>query len=205
MSDFNKENFPGNQINKPEEKKVAKVTRGSVARRKEPLLDRIFGGETARSIGSYVIWDVLIPAAKSTISDIVTQSVEMLFYGERGSGRRSSSRIRRDRDRSYVSYNSMYDTPRRSISGGKERHRRDRHDFGDIIFETRGDAEEVLTALIELIDQYDLATVEDFFDAVGLPTEYTDGKYGWNSLGNVAIKPTRGGWFITLPRPKPIE
>ena len=33
-------------------------------------------------IGDYVIWDILIPAFKSTITDIVANSVEMLFYGE---------------------------------------------------------------------------------------------------------------------------
>jgi hypothetical protein len=204
MAEFKEENFPGNSIRKnPERKPVKRVVTGAVRQRKEPILDKIFGGETARSVGSYVIWDVLVPAAKSTISDIITTSIELLFYGEKGSSSRSG-RIKRDRDRSYISYNSLYDGRSRSTRRDPIK-RRDRHDFDDIVFETRGDAEHVLTTLIELIDQYELATVEDFYEAVGLPSEYTDGKYGWESLGNVAIKPIRGGWFLTLPKPRPIE
>lgn len=204
MPEFKEENFPGNSIiKKPkEEKKVSKVVKGTVVQRKEPLLDRIFGGDTFGSIGNYIVWDVLVPAAKSTISDIVTNSIDMIFYGEEGRSR--SKRVRRDRDRSYVSYNSIYDGRRRAPSR-REKTNKDRHNFEDIVFASRGDAEEVLVTLVEYIDQYELATVEDFYESVGLPSEYTDGKWGWESLERAQVKPTRGGFYLQLPSPVHID
>lgn len=203
MSEINKESLPGNQIiKKPEEKVVKKVTTGAVRTRKEPLLYRIFGGETARSIGSYVIWDVVVPAIKSTITDVVTNSVEMIFYGDT---KRSSNRLRRDRGRTYVSYNSIYSGGRRGPETIRTPRARDRHNFEDIIIETRSDADHVLGTLVELIDVYGLATVTDFYDSVGLTSEYTDSKYGWESLAKASVRPTRGGYIIDMPQPYPIE
>lgn len=203
MTEFNKDNFPGNEINpKSEEtKKVAKVTKGAVRQRKEPLLLRIFGGETAKNIASYVLWDVIVPAAKSTITDVVSNSVEMIFYGDEG---RKSSRVRRDKGRSYVSYSSIYDDRKRTPATRRDRGR-NRHRFDDVIIETRADAEEVLSTLVELIDQYELCTVKDFYEAVGISSEYTDHKWGWESLGNASIRPVRGGYILDLPTPQPIE
>lgn len=203
MDDFKKENFPGNEIIKePEEtKKVTKVTKGAVRKRKEPFLYKIFGGETAKSIASYILWDVIVPAAKSTVTDVVSNSIEMLFYGDEG---RKSNRVRRDKGRSYVSYSSIYDNRKREPATRRERGR-NRHRFDDVIIETRADAEEVLSTLIELIDQYDLCTVKDFYEAVGISAEYTDNKWGWESLGNASIRPVRGGYILDLPAPEPYD
>lgn len=202
MTEFNKENFPGNSIKKPkEEKKVVRVTKGGIHKRKEPLLLRIFGGETAKSIGSYIWWDVIIPATKSTFADAINNSVDMIFYGSES--RTKSSRLRRDKGRSYVGYNSMYN------NRSQEPERRDRnranHRFDDVIIETRADAEEVLSTLLELVDQYELCSVADFYEAVGLTSEYTDNKWGWEGLGQASIRPVRGGYILELPQPKPIQ
>lgn len=208
MTDFNKENFPGNEIVKePEEtKKVVKVTKGAIRQRKEPFLYKIFGGETAKNIFSYILWDVIVPAAKSTVTDVVSNSIEMIFYGDEG---RKSNRVRRDKSRSYVSYSSIYDN-RKSGSGyqnssARRERNRNRHRFDDVIIETRVDAEEVLSTLVELIDQYDLCTVKDFYEAVGISAEYTDNKWGWESLGNASIRPVRGGYILDLPTPQPYD
>ena len=209
MTEFDPKNFPGNPSVKkpneePEKKRVAKVTQGKVAKRKEPLLYRIFGGETAAEIGNYILWDVIIPAAKTTFSDLVNGAIDMAFYGDQGSPKRSS-RIRRGGSRSYVSYNSIYDGSRKSAPSRRERRTKDRHAFSDIVFANRGDAEEVLGTLVELVDVYEVVTVEDFYDACGLPSEYTDGKWGWESLERAQIRPIRGGYFIDFPRAEVID
>lgn len=206
MAEFKKENFPGNEINpKPDgEKNVTKVTKGAVRQRKEPLLYRIFGGETARNIATYILWDVIVPAAKSTIADSINNSLDMMFYGDEGGRSGRSNRVRRDKGRSYVSYNSIYDNRHREPSTRKDRNR-GRHRFDDVVIEYRSDAEEVLSTLVELIDQYELCTVKDFYEAVGISSEYTDHKWGWESLGNASIRPVRGGYIIELPAPRPLE
>ena len=158
------EKYPSNAHSKrkdevKEDKKVEKVIQGRASKRKKTLGKRVaetFIGEDIDTVSSYLINEVLIPAAKSTIFDMVQGGFEMLLFGER----RSSGRYGGRRDgRSYVSYNSYSNRrdDRRELS-----HRdRARHNFDDIILDSRGEAEEVLNHLVDLIVDYGEATVAD--------------------------------------------
>lgn len=102
------------------DKKVERVIKGGLVERKKPILVRIFGDNT-KSVGHYILWDVLIPASKNTITEMISNGIEMLLYGEpRGN-------IRRDRGRSYVSYTGYYkdrDRPNNQrIERTRNRHR----------------------------------------------------------------------------------
>jgi len=214
MSIVDPKNFPSNSIHAsdPAKEKVQKqksVVKGTIRQRKTPLLTQIFAGEGAKEIWDYIMWEVLVPAAKSTIDDIVSNTIEMALYGS--TGNRRSNRLRRDRGRTLVSYSSLYNdrrtTSRHRTTKREPGNRRttDRHRFEDIIIETRTDAEIVLSTLIDLIDQYDLASVADFYDALGLGSEYTDRRYGWDDLNQASVRPVRGGYILELPKPYPID
>lgn len=207
-----KETFPSNakgvkkepRQNKPiENKKLNKVVTGSVKKQKRSLgrkLSDTFLEDDTRSVGSYILYDVLIPAAKDLISDIVSGGIEMLLFGDR----RSRSSSKRDVGRSHTSYGAYYTRDkdrdrdrRRDIS----RTARSRHDFHEIILETRGEAEEVLSHLADLIAEYRQATVADLYDLVGIDSNFTDHKYGWTDIRNSDVSRLRGGgYLINLPR-----
>jgi hypothetical protein len=70
-----------------------------------------------------------------------------------------------------------------------------------VIIESRGDAEEVLSVLVDMIDKYDVATVADFYDAVGMTTEYSDHNYGWDNLSRSTVQRVRDGWILIMPEP----
>lgn len=213
MPDINEKNYPGNshrermlesEENEPE-RKVTKVVTGKVRERKKSFLDKVgnvlFGDDT-KSVGSYIMWDVLIPAAKNTISEMVSSGIEMLLFGEaRGSS------TRRDKGKSYVSYNSLYrDRDRDRDRGRQDNYRiRANHKFDDIIIESRGEAEEVLSSLVDLIDNYDVATVSDFYDLVGMTSDFTDNKYGWRNLNRATVNRVREGYILVMPKPQPLD
>lgn len=180
-----------------EEKEVQKIIKSGVVVRKQPLLIRIFRNDVVNEF----VWDIIIPAAKSTISDIIANAVDTAFYGEDQSHKRRSSRLRRERGRTVVSYNNMYNA-RKSEPRTRNKNR---HVFDDVIIESRQDAEDVLSTLVDLIDMYNVTTVSDFYDACGIQADYTDAKYGWDNLSDAYIRPVRGGYIISLPRPKPLE
>lgn len=210
------EEFPPNSriSKKPEgslEKKVEKIISGNVVQKKRGLMKKItstFIEDDSRSVGDYVFHDILIPAAKSTISDMVGGGIEMLLFG----GRRGSRTVR-DRGRSYVNYNSASYRSSRDIPSRCDRESgrtmtntaRSRHDFDEIILETRGEAEEVLSHLVDLTIDYDVATVADLYDLVGITSNFTDNRYGWTNLSNSSVSRVRGGYVINLPRPQPID
>lgn len=186
------------------EKKIDPIVTGTVIRQKKSLGQKFsesFLGDDTRSVGDYIINDVLIPAFKSTLSDMVGGGIEMLLFGERRS--RGGSTIYRDRDRSYIPYNrpqSRYSRDDREPI----RINRSQMDLDDIIIETRGEAEEVLSNLVDLIENYDVVSVSDYYDLVGIESNFTDNKWGWTNLRDASVERTRKGYCIRLPRPKEI-
>ena len=75
----------------------------------------------------------------------------------------------------------------------------------DCIFETRGEAELVLTRLDEMIEQYDVVSVADLKELSGLIPRHTDFDYGWTCLGSASTERTRDGYVIKMPPARPIK
>lgn len=193
--------YPSNSRNKETRERPTKIVKGKVVTRKKTLGQKFletFVGEDVENITSYVVHDVLLPAAKSMIYDMVKGSFEMALFGDR----RSGDRIRRDNGVSRVSYNN-YSSNQRPDSRTRDvvPRNRSRHNFDDLVLGSRGEAEEVLSHLVDLVLDYKQATVADLYDLVGMPVEYTDDKYGWQSLNRATVDRVRDGWLIRLPKP----
>lgn len=205
MSDGPKINYTGNSHNKEEKKSAAPkkelkaIVEGGAIERKKPLGRRFseaFMGDDAKNVGNYLFFDVAVPAAKSFIMDLVSQGIERALYGD------SRPRSRSDRA-GYTNYNkiSKRDDGRREIS----RHARNTHDFREVIIENRGEAENVLDTLSDLIDKYDVATVADLYELVNITGSFTDDKWGWTELRGATLRRVREGYLLDLPRPVAID
>lgn len=206
--------FPGNsrrQRDRPsqvqaEPKKIERVVQSHVDRRKKPLGKRfteIFMGGDARSVWSFVTLDVLVPAAKDTLADAISQGFERLIFGEA----RSRSRSGRRPGESYINY-SRYSRDRKEDPRDRPNmsHRaRAAHDFDEIIIATRVEAEEVIDRMFDIVAKYECATVNDLYDLVGIQGSYTDDKYGWNDLRGAGVTRVRNGYLLDLPRPEPLD
>lgn len=187
------------QADRTERKKLEKVVTGTVKTRKKSEISKfadVFISEDASNVKSYILSDVLVPAVKKLISDIVKDGIEMILYG--GSGRRSDSRS------SYVSYRNYSDRDRRD---DRRSHSSSRNGYNhdDIVLETRGEAEEVLTRMDELIDMYGSVSIADLCDLVGKSCNYTDNKYGWTNIRNAEPVRVRDGYLLKLPKALPID
>lgn len=190
--------FPSNSYKKKAakktDKKIEKVTSGKVVQKKKTLgkkFTEMFLGDDIESVSSYIIYDVIIPAAKNMISDTVSNGIEMLLFGQI-----KGSRTIRDKNKSYISYNSYH----KNKDKNRVYRNRARHNFDDIILESRGEAEEVLSHLVDLVEDYGMASVADLYDLVGATSNFTDNKYGWDNLSSASVSRTRDGYLINLPR-----
>jgi hypothetical protein len=199
---------PPQQQAKPEDKKLEKIVTGCVKKQKRSFSKKLaetFLEDDTKSVGSYIFHDVLIPAAKAMISDMVGGGIEMLLFGEKR-GRNT----RREGNRSFTSYGSYYksnDRDTRDKDRGRDISRtgRAKHDFDEIVLETRGEAEQVLSHLVDLTIDYKQATVADFYQMVGVTENFTDNKYGWTDLRNASVSRVRGGYLINLPRTEALD
>lgn len=183
------------QNQQEKEKKIEKVVTGTVKTRKSGIrkFRDEFISEDAKNVKSYVFGEVLIPAIKKAISDIVTDGISMILYGEsRGGNRRSTA------DRvSYTNYSRSYRNDRPAVSS--------RYSYDDIILSSRGEAEDVLTRMDEIMATYGLVSVSDLYDLVGITGDWTDNDYGWTNITSAEIKRVRDGWTIKMPRAIPIK
>jgi len=180
--------------------KVEKVVTGKVITKKKSGFQKFtdeFISEDAKNIKSYVFGEVLIPAIKKAISDIVTDGIDMILYG--GSGRNSSRRSTADK----VSYRNYYD--RRDNRPVDRYSYATSYSYDDIILGSRGEAEDVLSRMDELMETYGLVRVADLYDLVGISGSYTDNKYGWTNIRSAQIVHVRDGYMIKMPRAIPID
>lgn len=198
MEDYkpNSNRFKEEQNEKIEDKKIEKVVTGKVITKKRSKAGQFFGeiiSEDAKNVKSYVFGEVLMPALKKAISDIVTDGINIILYGESRGGSNRRSQVDK------VSYRNYYDRDykinresRPSYNSG--------YSYDDIILSTRGEAEDVLMSMEDLIDKYGLARVADFYDLVGVTGNYTDNNFGWTNLVSASIIRVRDGYIIKMPR-----
>lgn len=183
------------------ERKLEKVVKGTVKTKKKNELRKItdvFISEDASNVKSYVLMDVIVPAIKNALYDVVVDGIGMIL----GKNARDTRYGGGTRERtSYGSYYSQKDNDRY----GSSARARMAFDYDDIIFRTRGDAEVVLDQLFAELRKYGLVRVGDLYDLAGLSAPYTANDYGWTNLRNADVVHVRDGWIIKLPKAMPID
>lgn len=200
MEDYKSNARPELKADIPE-KKVEKVISGSVRSKKKSGLEKAVSWLIPEDVGNvktYIFFDVLIPLVKTA----VYETVGTLLYPN-GGGRRKGSSANR------VSYREYYDrgSDRRDYGGralGSDA--RSSYGYDDLIFDTRGDAEEVLYQLDSLLSRYHIVSVADLYDLSGKTGgSYTDNRYGWTDLRTARVERVREGFVIRLPRALPLD
>lgn len=183
--------------NSVEKKEISKVVTGKVVKKKNVgrKLTDMFISEDVNNIKSYVIMDVLVPAVKKAISDIVTNGIDMMLYGETGRTKKTSS--------GSISYRDYYDSNRNRDN--RYTASRTRYSYDDIVLDSRTEAEEVLVRMQEIIDTYQVVSVADLYDLVGIRGNFTDNKYGWTNICNASVEHVRDGYMLKLPKALAID
>jgi hypothetical protein len=185
------------------EKKVEKVISGTAKVKKKNGARKVadaFISEDAANVKSYILMDVIVPTLKDLLFNVIKDTADVVLFGGSKHNRGRSNTT----NSSYVSYNRFADTrtERRYESNSAVT---SRFNFENIFIETKGEAEDVLTRMDELIDTYGMVTVSDLCELVGISSEFTDNKYGWTNLGNARAVRTKDGYILDLPRVKVLK
>lgn len=190
------------------EKKIERVVTSEVLVQKKSLgrkFRELFIEADFKSVVHYVIYEVVLPAARNTIVDASTKGVERMMYGESAVRRRSYGPGTRITYNTPIYRGSSYGDPRARniappVSGRPLRNSRD-----DIILASREEASLVLERMNDIIDQFEVVSVADLNDLVGVPSSHVDNKWGWQYLGDVQIRQLREGFLLDLPPADPIN
>ena len=209
------EDFPSNANGVVKPDAPAPIRPRERKRRKSSIFADVrdeFISEDAPNVGSYILYDVLLPALRDLILDIAHGSIDMAMgaggrsYGRRDYGRRNGG--------SYISYDRYYD------DRDERRRRRDRDDYDRRMARRRGErdltefdwdykeqAQDVLDFLCDEIDRHGEVTVARFYDRIGesVPGDFTAEDWGWTNLSRAEVKGSnRKGWYIDFPRVRPL-
>lgn len=190
---------PKNDIQPKPQESVRTV---QVVQRKRTISERIASflfNEEIDNVSDYVINDILIPALKDTLTSMISNGADMLFHGSRGGGRSQFSNPYSDRggatfvqpDTRY-SYRNTSSVPRR----GYKR-------LNDYYFRSEAEARYVIDQLELLTDQYGWASVDDYYQLIGVSGTHVDQKWGWMTMGNARIRRDRDGWVIDFEEARP--
>lgn len=188
-----------------EDKVIEKVVTGEVIMRPPSLGKRMkalfFGGEV-KGASRYVVVDVILPAVRNTVVDAVTRGIERVVLGENA--------VRRPRSGGYgydyrprMTYNAPVDRNPAMLPKQPPRYsnqnNRSSQTLGDIILPSRDEAEMVIDMLGELIEKYDVASVADLHEMLGIHSTAIDNKWGWTSPRGAGVSQTREGYVLILP------
>ena len=187
------------QSEEAEKKKtIEKVVSGTVTRKKKTMMNRIADilvPEDVSDVKTYVFEDIFIPLIK----DAILGTVETFLHGRSGfNGLKSSIGSKQN-----TPYHRMYQgNTKAPITTTKTR---TGYEYEDIVVSTRGEAEEVLVKMNELIYEYEMVSVNDLYDLVGITGNHTDCKWGWTDISTARAERLRDGrYWVRLPKPLPL-
>ena len=141
MAEYTNNSFKAKEEKKDKKERTEKqavVSKTPKTRKKSEIQKAagLFISEDASTVKEHLIQDVVIPTAKDLIVNVITDAVNIIFWGS--TRRKSGSGTR-------IGYASRFDEVRDPRDRDRDR-RRDRTaiEYDDIIFDNRGDAEAVL-------------------------------------------------------------
>lgn len=194
-------------VEQPKKKIQPLELEGAVKERKKPIGSRIkevlFGGEF-KSAAQYIASDVLLPAFRDLLVSAATTGVERVVYGE-------DRRVPRSRTPEYrprMTYNKPVrrhpDDPRMAHLPDQPSRPARRNNNSEVLLTSKVDAELVLESMYDILNEYQVVSVADMHELIGIPSAHIDYKWGWEDLRGTVIRQVHQGFLLDLPSPEPI-
>lgn len=191
------------------EKHIERVIKSEVLVQKKTMgrkFKDLFIEADFKNVSQYVIFEVMIPAAKNLIVDASIEAIRRTMYGD------NALRARRFGPGPRVTYNRpvnrSYSSPYSEVqrpSATPIPVRSQRTTINDLVFQTREEAAIVLERMVDVVDTYDVVSVSDLKELVGLDSSPVDNLWGWTYLDNVQIRQVRDGFILDLHPAEPIQ
>jgi hypothetical protein len=184
-----------------EDKQIKKVVKSPAKTKTNEVrkIADIFISEDISNVKNYIFMDVIVPAVKKAIYDVVTNGIDMFLYGGTGKGKTNSNGGK-------VSYRSYYERKDNSGYRGSENVKSvNSFDYEEIVFDNRGEAEAAKQQMMDIIKRYGMVTVADLYDMADRTAPYTSQKYGWMDVSGAETQRVRDGYILKLPKAVPID
>lgn len=197
---------PGTIQNKDIRPEVIERPKSSGWRR----IKEVFIAEDLGTVKGKVFEGVVVPSIKDFIVNIVTNTITMIFYGERAvtssTKKLTSSFLSGSGNR--ISYSSYWASGLSDSANAKSKLAPNMiTNYAEPLFGSKEEAKDALADLVEMMDNYEQVTVSDLYSLEqvsrnGYQNQAVFEKWGWKNLGNAHVELTPNGFTLNLPRPK---
>ena len=202
---MNVPNYTGNsnreKANAKDKKVVPQVLETPPVRKPPGRIERfakLFIAGNFGEVRTSVFADIVVPSLKDLLFDSLNEAARGYLYGDT---RRTTRSRAHPHYREFTDYSRPSRVgPRADNPGRRTSIDRATHDFSNLIFGSSGEAEAAIDALTRLIEQYGAATVADFYETVGLTSDFPDHTYGWTDIRGSGIHRVREGYILRLPK-----
>lgn len=185
-----------------DEKKTVKITAAKPVKKSaySKIGNALFGPGGLKSITAHVNQEVVVPALKGIIVDGLIAGITSAVYGENASGYKPRTNYNTPRSTGYTNYANRYNNSK-PATNSYQRNVRASNRVEEYAIENRLDAADVLGKLQEIADKYGSVTVADYYEMIGVHTEYTDNNYGWvvEDIARTNILRVPNGFVLSLP------
>lgn len=204
MQDFPSNSHKAKASDAPREK-LAPVTSAQTRERKHGIGRKIKGaffGGNAREAAADTVVEVIVPEIRDVLYNALTNTIDRMIFGDRAVGRRPTGRsVATSQATGHVNYAGMSTTAApKQQTRTLSRQARARHDFHEILIDTRQAATEVLDRMYDIMSKDGMVSVADLYDLVNVEPSHVDMKWGWTSLrGARAVRTPKGSFRLELP------
>ena len=198
-----------------EKPKLGGTIQGGVSlKRKTPgqrFTETFLNNGDVKTVGQTILLDVIVPALKEMIFSAGRDALSMFLWGDTRASNKGGLRNYGSIVRDYSSISTN------SISRSRDRDRvdiyrpEDSARYNNLVFEIRGDAENILFNMRDYINTYDDIQIVKLYELVReqtgiqIPMTSQDAKFGWSDLTNATVRQVRGGYLLELPNPIVLE
>lgn len=213
-----------NEINNDISKPQPSIPAQGAGIRKKTTGEKIkeaFKSDDSRNIVDYLLFDVAIPALKKTVVDMLTNGINMVFYGGTykppvNNGYYQSGYVSRQ---PYYNYSNSYQSRTYNSQPQNQPYYQEElrvDDYKRLYWRTQEAAAEALQELrSDFLNGYQIVGVDRLFDIWAKDADnsrgnhvrcpYTANNWGWTNLMDAGIYQARNDygelvWYLNLPR-----
>jgi len=193
------------------EKLDSVVKKGTVIQKKPNILKRTARSMVAddvQNVGDFVVTDILVPALRNLIYDVIVGGAGRTIFGSAGARRPGVNpglfgTAQNLKTAYHAASNPAAASP--AASQGMSKQAQARFDFTEISLSDHSEAITIIEMLKMRVVEYGTASVADLYDLLGHTGAFTDQNWGWNDLSNARVHQNRSGFVLDLPHPIPLK
>lgn len=158
---------------------------------------------SGQTMKEFIFDEIVTPLIQRAVVEGVTGAINFLVKGDAYADRKDAPKF----GKSYINYNGISSGKPNGGNNYVYSGKNAGMDIENVWFESRVDAQRVLDEMNGAIAQYDILTVNGFYDIIGRTSiiDPSNERFGWSDLRNAYVTASRGGWVLHLPRPLPID